>query len=239
MSRSSKGFADFFPTAPSVLQQKRFKASQTRKRPRSQSGQDTTLPCTSPAAHPLSAGNRETHSPINHAYSTPCQQEQPPHVAEENDTVHGDLLNGVGSASSTSTSSSIFSATHNAQGVALGTGHHGSASQTPLTNVESSPPHNSFVPSGTKHVYSQGTVAKSAPRIGNSAETLKVNGTATPARTPVLVRPQARPAKGEVKGVKAVYDPVLEPKVSSNERRARKLQEVTFGTEVSCPPPFS
>ena len=239
MSRSSKGFADFFPTAPSVLQQKRFKASQTRKRPRSQSGQDTTLLHTSSAAHPSSTGNHETPSQINHAFSTPFQQEQPLHVAEENDTVHGDLLNGVGSASSTSTSSSIFSTNHNAQGVALGTGNHGSASQTPLTNVESSPPHNNLTPSGTKHVYGQSTVAKGAQRIGNNAENLKVNGATTPAHTLVLAQPQARPARGEVKGVKTVYDPELDAKLPSKEKRARKLLEVTFGTEVACPPPFS
>ena len=238
MSRSSKGFADFFPTAPSVLQQKRFKASQSRKDPRSPSGKDAALLDTSTTTHTLSTVNREARSEINGALSAPFHREQPSHVADESDTVHGgDLLNGVGSASSTSTSSSVFSTNHNAQGVALKTGTHRSASVTPLTNVESSPPDNAFASPGNKHVHNPTRIAKGAPSSRNNAKPSEDHGVAMPANTPILAKSQARPGKGEVKGVKVLYDPELDNTLSSREQRVRTVQEVVFGAEVNISQP--
>ena len=42
MSRSTAGFADFFPTAPSVLQQKRFRAAQDLPHPKLQNEHESS-----------------------------------------------------------------------------------------------------------------------------------------------------------------------------------------------------
>lgn len=228
MSRSSKGFADFFPTAPSVLQQKRSKTSTGRKRPRSPSEQDTSLSHPSPENHGSSSKDCDGRPQLNGISNPYLPADRSRHVVDEGESAHGDLLNGVGSASSTSTSSSVFS-TNFPQGKAPQTGAYGSASLTPLTNAESSPPHN-IVPSPRRqNVNNSSSVAKKALEPHDDPN---LNCHRSPSGNLVPVTCQARPKKGEVKGVKIVYDPDLD-----GTKRSRKVQEVTFGAEVFMRPP--
>lgn len=231
MSRSSKGFADFFPTAPSVLQQKRFKAAQSRRKPKSSPateqkhanahGEPPPSPHSEPKGAIVSADQRHDQTLSNPA---PTVQEESECVSE---CVNGDLLNGVGSASSTSTASSIFSNGHHTLSMA----HLNET--TPLTNVDSSPPSNL---QESPQQQRPGSIFVSASR--------EIRRTPSPDQTtveslsiaPSIMEPtstlQARPGKGETKGLKLIYDPYRNKKLTAEERRSAEAQYIEFGKDV-------
>lgn len=136
----------------------------------------------------------------------------------------GDILQGVGSASSlTSTASSVFS--HNSQAQP----HNSKASAlnglTPLTSrTETSPPH-----------------ATTSTSSGNTTNMSSTNGriatTNMPAADPALEtsqtsRPQMLPPQGTAKGYRAVWDPELDGKLSKEERKRAQPKKREFGLEV-------
>jgi [histone H3]-lysine4 N-trimethyltransferase SETD1 len=140
MSRpSGNKFADFFPTAPSVLQQR--KASRTvLQKTRAEVREDPSEDAPSEKFSARSSASGEE----SHLLRQPAQIEniKPECVAmnqDESEHFTGDLLNGVGSASSTSTASSVFSSANLNSAMALSNGIHLHA-MTPLTNADSSPP---------------------------------------------------------------------------------------------------
>ena len=233
MSRSSKGFADFFPTAPSVLQQKRSKTSQARKRLHSPSHADS---------HPSHASSAPPASPIGECDGGIVANGVPNGdtntmptsiVHEENDSALGDLSHEVGSASSTSTTSSVFSTGHPGTNMANHNEPHKSTSLTPLTNIDSSPRANGMS-SPPKRLLLENHMSVNQPR-----SPLKENMTeASPSNSVDSVflklpnRPNARPAKGVVKGYRAIYDPDLDKTLKSKEKRSRQVQYQPFGEEV-------
>lgn len=230
MSRSSKGFADFFPTAPSVLQQKRSKPPLSRKRPRSPSGDESTLSQISPA-HPISPlRGGEGRPSTNGACNGHLWTDQRSIIPDETETAHGDLLNGVGSASSTSTSSSLFSTKNNQQGTAV---KNGSANLTPMTHVESSPPHSSLASPEWKNVRGRTTSSRDPSNLAAArAAMFEAQDSVTPGAALPVVRKQAHPGKGESRGIRVVYDPELDNTLTSKERKNRKVQEAPFGIYV-------
>ena len=138
----------------------------------------------------------------------------------------GDLLHGVGSASSlNSAASSVFS--HNSQ--AFAQNRKGSLANgfTPLTsNTDSSPPKNS----SPRHLKSSTDMASTN---GASAASLVPAFDATP--EPTLSRkqrPQMLPPPGTAKGYRVVWDPELDNKLSKEERKRATPRRREFGTEV-------
>ena len=239
MSRASKGFADFFPTAPSVLQQKRSRAAQHRKR--QQSPPVENIDSTSRGSGITASEVTEViaddgdldHGP--HLNGTACEEAMSdftPVVHDEGDFAHGDLLNGVGSASSSSTTSSIFSTNHRTLGIANHGGVHQSTTLTPLTNTDSSPPGIHKSPSHNKLDSFINIGMGTSARTPDSNHRAPTPEALTPISSPRPDRSQARPAKGDVKGIKAVYDPELDKKLTSKERKGRKVQYKVFGEEV-------
>ena len=225
MSRSSKGFADFFPTAPSVVAQKRSKAAQIRNRPRSPRADEGPVARASPAYHTSSEREREPAPTANGTSNGPTRTSNNPPGCDEAEIGSGDLLNGVGSASSTSTSSSGFSNSYHPRSHAPRYGHVSSTSLTPMTVVDSSPPDNGHGSPERKdsllHVMPQ-TLQIPSPHVGTTQTT----------SNPGLGRKEARPPKGEAKGSRVVYDPDLVP---SKERKNKKVQYESFGEMVCCP----
>ena len=233
MSRSSKGFADFFPTAPSVLQQKRSKAAQSRRRTKSPTLEERK----SADASSLTSGpsHRQTEGPIltdgsqhGNAHSALTSA-----VQDEGDCAPGDMLNGVGSASSTSTGSSIFSTSHHASNMAHPNGTYNSTSLTPMTNADSSPQSNTFESPQNQRIREKGIFDRKQTRSPSHykvTETLASSSRQQSAQP--LCRTQARPGSGEVKGLKATYDPDLDKKLTSKERKSRQVQYEEFGIEV-------
>lgn len=234
MSRSSKGFADFFPTAPSVLQQKRSKASQDRRRHQSPSPGQSCFSSALPAPPAPSDGEGEgitlaNRTPDGHLNTMPT-----PLTHEENDIVNSDIAHEVGSTSSTSTASSIFSQVNRDTNMAHHDGPHKSTSLTPLTNTDSSPRANGNNSPPKKRIYDEHL------SVGNSAlsplrdqlEGASIYRGLDEARAQLPIALSARPGKGEVKGFKAVYDPDLDKTLKGKEKRSRQVQYSPFGEEV-------
>lgn len=226
MSRSSKGFADFFPTAPSVLQRKRSRATDTRRDPVPGGHSPQRRPSAQSYVANSAAERERCRKPISKADAGPTPSLS---LHEESDCVQGDLLNGVGSASSSSTASSVFSASHRMLNPANQQASHQSTSWTPLTQVDASPSRDAMdspkrdqsrkekehFESCDRHAV-RGLHQKPIERLGS------IDGHS------------ARPGEGEAKGEKLEYDPDTDEKFKLNkkEKRATKPTYVSFGQKV-------
>lgn len=231
MSRSSKGFADFFPTAPSVLQQKRFKASQDRRIHRSPSAgfsqASHSVPRVSASSDREANGGIAVAGPSNGEVNT-----LPPSLMqEESDCVNADIAHEVGSASSASTASSIFSAGQREINMAYQQGPHKSTSLTPLTNIDSSPRANGIGSPRKRPIYDQHLSSTNPPKSPSSSHVSDSRGSGPDLISPSS-RSQARPGIGEIKGFKAIYDPLLDKNLRGSEKKSRQVQYAPFGEEV-------
>lgn len=234
MSRASAGFADFFPTAPSVLQQKHKQAELERQRARKKA----VLSHPAPGTHVdpgLVPSLDLTHEGVMVNGGVPGGGREHQHGSsqDDNESVQGDILNGVGSASShTSTASSIFSGTNNVlTGSHLGV-QSSTHTLTPLTNTESSPPERINSPSMSKPTYAdrsddQSTRVSSLVKVPDIAPRERL-------RMMALLEPRLRvqPPPGQAKGMICTYDPELDKTLSSKERKKLKPIYREFGLEV-------
>ncbi|KAI4259429.1 MAG: hypothetical protein LQ352_000737 [Teloschistes flavicans] len=231
MSRSSKGFADFFPTAPSVLQRKRSRATGSRHglEPAAIGGNSPLHRCTSNvpvAIHERDSGRHQASGMVTDLCSAPSLS-----VQEEGDCAQGDLLNGVGSASSTSTASSIFSAVNRKQSLVNQQDLHSSTSATPLTHIDASPSGETMISPTKDHGRSgKGTTQRLKGDFMPTGRTEFFQSSNSGMQDPPRLL-HARPGKGEVKGEKIRYDPDLDKNknISSKEKRLRKPEYVPFG----------
>lgn len=224
MSRSSAGFADFFPTAPSVLQQKRFKAIQERQRAKARNDAEQTsgpVAGTANVADGGATGNStngertdDNSAVISHGES---------HITPS-DSI------GVGSASSTSTGSSVFSSGFPQTGAANSNGSHHTL--TPLTNTESSPPCKAISPTRSKPACPDGVLEEDLRKGAVEDDKPAI----TPLQTPPTPQSQAHPAGNIVRGCKLTYDPDLDKRSSSKEKR-KKAQYVDIIAANETPPP--
>ncbi|KAL8843632.1 MAG: hypothetical protein Q9170_000136 [Blastenia crenularia] len=239
MSRSSKGFADFFPTAPSVLQQrKRSRATEDRRNP------PPAPTATSSPPRGRSASSRVLKSEAaTDQYQLPGPKDNPDPATsahlllEEGDATQGDLLNGIGSASSSSTASSVFSASNRMLNQASQRGSNHSTNWTPLTHVDASPSRDAMDsprhdPANKEPFTVEHDYKKNFGPGSKFTSTRSSHVTVTSVRTS-----HARPAKGEVKGNKLRYDPDLDRKLSRKEQRTTKPVYVQFGQKDDDPPP--
>ena len=230
MSRpSGNKFADFFPHAPSVVQQRQSSKGVAQKH-RAEAGRDSTEDAPSAGGTARSAAGKASLQPLSnakHIESIRPDSVQVSPVDQEQST--GDLLNGVGSASSTSTASSIFSSGLSS-GKALSNGIHFSA-MTPLTNIEPSPPAKAISPVAENDAEMADATVLAASIMDNSAM--------TPSQTSPAMRKRARERGYVVKGSKVLYDPDLDKTVNSKDKKKMKATFKDFGTSATdeVPPP--
>lgn len=235
-------FAKFFPTAPSVLQQKKSR-SKTSQEKRQVSSAALAVTPGAESAPELTAhsSTRDAVGPEEFLAATVNGDANSAginsNVHDESEHAQGDLLNGVGSASSTSTASSVFSAINQPPSMATyGTVH---SFLTPLTTTDSSPSGKAVSPPPVNMFRANSPSGLTSRRSENAVELGPTSPTRTaPLGTPLFSRTHARAPGKEIKGSKAVYDPELDKKLSSKERRSRKVQYKDFGQEVSfysCP----
>jgi len=234
MSRSAGSFADFFPAAPSVIQQRQKKAALDRQHGKSRTSEPTRVEDTRTDGPALPDHPASTHTNAHNAAeftNGTSDHEGKYHLTGE----AGDMLNGVGSASSlNSVVSSVFSNPTHAEN-----GHHngvglGSLALTPLTNHESSPPEKISSPrkNGINHAQPQALGARPGS-LAQQNVTAGPQWIKTESDLPLQsTRIQTRPGHGHAKGVKAVYDPELDTKISSKEKRKLKPRYKKFGEEV-------
>ncbi|KAI9724428.1 MAG: hypothetical protein M1812_000496 [Candelaria pacifica] len=228
-------FAKFFPTAPSVLQQKSKRAAKERQRATSKPSETqlTTSPSIEVVAQPLPRDEIPVETgAVNGGTHESEIQEQAPVAQDDNESVSGDLLNGVGSASShTSTVSSVFSAPYHPPASSNWDRQSKSHTMTPLTNTDSSPPEKAPTPPTKQTTSSSRTetcLESLEPCPNPTAEPLE---TMTPRTNSPPAPLQARPLGRVLKGKKVIYDPELDKKLSSKERRKREVVYKNFGEE--------
>ncbi|EXJ78670.1 hypothetical protein A1O1_09071 [Capronia coronata CBS 617.96] len=216
-------FADFFPSAPSVIATKSSRSADTDKsRLRAAEGRVedahvkdnlVRVALNSPATSlPHTSGRQDNLAKFTNNSL----------LQEESDQFAGDLLNGVGSASSSSTASSVFSASL-ANAAMPGPNHLQFTTLTPLTNSDSPP--NGKLMSPT---------AESASHVqmnGNNGISNLHQGSMTPLPTPPAHRRFARDASSPVKGTKCTYDPELDKTINSKDKRKIKAQFEDFGVK--------
>lgn len=196
MSRSSKGFADFFPTAPSVLQQKKSRSTQERSHHESSN-------------HSSSSNSRREQTSNSHHGTIRRSPDFSSRSSKHEEKSLSEVRNGVGSTSSVSTASTIFD-----------TRKVRSSEHTPLSHVDSASPAHGKSPSQHK----QENVSN--PRTAREIK--------TETREQIFQSRQARPGRGQVKGVKTKYDPEMDRTISSKEKRQRKPVYEDILSDVSC-----
>ncbi|KAK5100678.1 histone methyltransferase set1 [Exophiala xenobiotica] len=218
-------FADFFPAAPSVLRERRSERrhdnvpARTLANPNPESavraGTDARLAHINQSQSASAGLPNDRPQDIAHANSNPKMQQY------EAEQYVGDILNGAGSASSTSTISSIFSE-RIPNSSAYANNAVTSSILTPLTNTESSPRGKLASPS-FEHNYTSATTNGAYPARGNM----------TPQPTPPATSSKlsARPSDLETKGTKCTYDPELDKTLPSKEKRRLKATFEEFGNK--------
>ncbi|KAI9700580.1 MAG: histone methyltransferase set1 [Bogoriella megaspora] len=230
MSRASTGsFAAFFPNAPSVLEKKRKRSSPSVAEESSKSSASEYYPKSIKASRTsLTGGTLEARSPTTKGHTQASNNRDDDEIRSSES---GDLLNGVGSASSlASTVSSIFSTPHNPHPTQQQNTSSSGNVLTPLTNTEFSPPQKLGSPNNLKPSNDTTHMEQSSPPGVLAAEQNQhVSGTMTPAYTPPETRPSVRPGPGEIKGFKITFDPELERNLSRQERKTMKCRYKTFG----------
>lgn len=204
------------PASPGSLKRKRDirEAGSRAMIPTSTSLSNGVAPSMNGHRHSMAASNGVRA----HQYTSPD--------SDEMQTDQGDMLHGVGSASSRgSAASSVF--THTSHAFA----HNSKASTgnglTPLTNHTDSSP-----PKGNSPRYSK-TAADMASIDGAITTTLVPTSDITPQPPQERAqRPQMLPLPGTVKGYRAVWDPELDGKLSKEERKRATFRKRDFGAEV-------
>ncbi|KAI0024382.1 hypothetical protein F4780DRAFT_768756 [Xylariomycetidae sp. FL0641] len=217
----SAGYREFFPNAPRAARDK----ANERERERERSGKvsDPTDNHASRTAPPASASRDAAAKPD-------ISMTDAAHPATDDaDYTQGDLLNGVGSASShASTSSSVFSNSHPAA-VMNAASHASNNSVTPLTVVGSPTNPTSARPAKQLASATSNTTKATTPIPAMATESSMHNR--------VAERPPARDPARTIKGMKCIHDPTIDKKLSSAERKSQKPKYQPFGADDDAPPP--
>ncbi|KAI1931084.1 histone methyltransferase set1 [Ophidiomyces ophidiicola] len=220
MSRTPAGFADFFPTAPSVLQKKRSKAAQDRQALKSRQCEitETILNPGLPALEKsdcdcaVDATSKTCERDVNDANS------EPPHVFLGELNSASDNSNGTELPSNTSTGSSVYSSTSVVELHLSGTLP---CALIPQANPDPLPP---CKVDGQLRL--KPGVATQLPTCDTSNGPVFSNVALYTPPTPDI---HARLVKNDVCGYKIVYDPDLDRKSSLNDKR-KKAQYTPFGS---------
>ncbi|KAI0540973.1 hypothetical protein GGR58DRAFT_458569 [Xylaria digitata] len=216
----SARYQEYFPNAPRAARDK----ANERERERYGKASDTSdsyprtvTPAHRDAKHDSSAS--DSARPLNQ--DTYMEYSQ------------GDLLNGVGSASSrASTTSSIFS-THNNTSAVHAAAHPPNNDITPLT-VAGSP---AYITNHTAQPSKGHTTASStyAGKADSTSLTAAMESSATPPS--VVKRLPARDPNRATQGMRCIHDPSTDKTLSSAAKKSMKPEYKAFGSEDDAPPP--
>ncbi|KAJ5443858.1 Histone-lysine N-methyltransferaseH3 lysine-4 specific [Penicillium daleae] len=207
MSRASAGFADFFPTAPSVLSQKRVKVRD--RRGKSCDGETQPSDLRTPTAPSASATGGVPKDPA----------------------VEGDITQSSSSAAAGGPVTTLSHTELNGTLPPAITDSHPPShldTLTPLTHPESSPPR--------KATGSPKIAGKNSPVIPLHSKTEPPKSSVTPIHTPPTPQSQTR-QEIVVKGRKVVYDPDLDKRPSKEKRRKPEYVDIVANGQSAPPDP--
>jgi histone-lysine N-methyltransferase SETD1 len=227
MSRApGASFAQFFPSAPRAAKDK----AKEREKSKSQSVESPSIrPVADTKAAASNSRVDDAGSSRGAGESTLPVPDPAALQAEDNESLQGDLLNGVGSASShTSAVSSTFSAPAQQPNMSTFGTSRNVSSLTPLTNADSSPSRTT-----SPNQYKSGTPATNstwlpAEKAVSQDDVLQAQP-ALADQLPSDPRVYARDPNKGVKGSICTYDPLLDRKLSSNEKKKAKPTYKDFG----------
>ena len=232
MPRSSSSFANFLPTAPGVLKEK------ARKNSGSPTANNLCASQSSPSkVEPLLKDYDSSAVTSKVVGSDASFTGDHRRAQDDQEASRVELVHEVGSASSTSTVSSMFSSKHKASKSAPGSGNYNSTDLTPLTIMDSSPRTNGIlspVKRPASHRFMGPTPASP------SEESLDKGGSMTDSENEQHSEPErirARPGKGIEKGWRITYDPATDRSSKGKDKRQREPQYEAFGKDVSFPGP--
>ncbi|KAI1138962.1 histone H3-K4 methyltransferase Set1 [Hypoxylon sp. FL0543] len=210
----SAGYKEFFPNAPRAA---RDKANEREREKSSRASEAADVD--SKTATPAHRDGTKHDLSLSDAAHPPT---------DDTESLQGDILNGVGSASShASTASSVFTSS-----AALNASSRASNSNlTPLTTVGS--------PINSSHVQ---TAKQRTSTIHNATgkydSTSSIMATGPLSTYPgVAKRLPARDPSLTIKGTKCVHDPLTDKSLSSNDRKTMKPKYKDIGLEDDAPPP--
>lgn len=222
MSRATQNFSAYFPNAPAPRSAKE-KAKERDKSKTQSADSPGILPVSDSRVLFTTRVGDVGAAQLTKENSAPGAENIRP-SAEDNESVPGDMLNGVGSASShTSTASSVFSAPTQYYNISTSGGTLNMSNLTPLTNTESSPLR---LPS-PKRIAAEAPATSSV--ISMNERSFFVGDGSFPAAHPVLAdqipqpaRIHARDPNRGIKGDICTYDPLLDSKIGSEGKRKAK-----------------
>ncbi|OIW29970.1 histone H3-K4 methyltransferase Set1 [Coniochaeta ligniaria NRRL 30616] len=173
------------------------------------------------SSQPLLNGSSDTAHPPN----------------DDADSLIGDAVQAVGSASSHESSSSVFSSSAPQHVSGPATKPH-STSITPLTNIDS-PSYRNPAPPTKAQPLTPRHAEKPNGFVSNTGVTADGTSTPLPVLPSVAGRLPARDPTRSVKGIKCTYDPFADRKVSTTDKRKAKptLEEFGLDDEDDAPPP--
>lgn len=201
-------FAGFFPNAPRAAKQ----AAKAREKNKSISSSPRIQPTLAIIKTPANLRSTE---------NTDLSSVDKSASVDENDFLPGDVLNGVGSASShEGTVSSVFSVPQTASAVPYSGNHN---SLTPLT-TNSSPPECAISPPASKFTHIS---TSTRPSYQGSDKDVSKSGISTPKDAAPLSRPPMR--QPGIKGEIRTYDPETDTRLPTKEKRKAKPIYKEFG----------
>lgn len=209
MSRASAGFADFFPTAPSVLQKKRSETTQNRTVAKFK--HDDSLPSDAVSATSV-AGEPSTVAVISSLTRRGIRDQPTASGPTGRDEASTAPLECLGSPTVGSTVSSSLLPSSN---ITIGT-----SSLTPLTNTDSSPPDQSGSPTVKSIDVSKHPVSSSVHFLDGAKSAL------TPRLTPPTPQRPIQAVDNSIKGYKITYDPDLDRKASRDKRKKPQYGQI-------------
>ncbi|TGO10410.1 hypothetical protein BTUL_0136g00330 [Botrytis tulipae] len=235
MSRASgASFAQFFPSAPRAAKDK---AKEREKSKAQQADSPTTLSVTDTQINAKALTDNASITRLSEDISIPIA-DPPTLTTEDNESVQGDILNGVGSASSHSSSgSSLFSVNNQlSNSMQASAGSRNINDLTPLTNADSSP-NGVASPGNAKADMPVTATTRAALDNTKSRHVVAIPNSAPAEHTSTEPRVLARdPARG-VKGKKCTYDPFHDPHIhSTKEKHNRRPHYKEFGLKDDAPP---
>lgn len=139
---------------------------------------------------------------------------------DDADSLIGEAVQAVGSASSHESSSSVFSSSNAQQVSGPATLSH-STSLTPLTNIDSPSYRTSVLPTKATSL---------TPRHAEQPNGVNADGTPTPLSVlpSVTGRPPARDPARRVKGLKCIFDPSLNRRHPSSDTDQKPAKPIAF-----------
>lgn len=213
-------FAQFFPTAPKVKAQAQSRAD--RDRPKAGGSSTEALPEFAAQSH---SGVNGLGSSLPSQNGTSVEVPQT-HIDDHDSPPAADIPNTVGSSSSHSTASSVFSSSARQAATAAST-RLPTSSVTPISSKDS-PSYSSASASAKPDMATSLTTDRIAGQPSHNSSTPDHNGSISNG-LPAIERIPARDPMPSVKGIKCTYDPLLDRVHNKNVSRNAKPTYMEFG----------